>query len=256
MEEEEDEYTLAMRKQRKRLWADKYSSKRFLDLMSDDKSNRDALTWLKSWDDVVFNRQGGKIDIPNLFQRTSNAFFNPRQKQADLETTRQHRPVMMLYGASGVGKSTLARVIANQCGYHSKEINASDLRNGDQLVEQLRNSLSTNAYFGKGGYQATAKPVCLIIDELDGAFGGGAYQTEGMAQVATFIQKCLKANVSEPEAEHSGEEEAPKRKAKDDFPPLLRPIIFVCNDAYQKSLFPLKDISLRLRVLSCSRERI
>lgn len=68
MEESEDEYTIAMRKQRKRLWTDKYCSKRFLDLMSDDKSNRDSLTWLKSWDDVVFNREG-KIDIPNLFQR-------------------------------------------------------------------------------------------------------------------------------------------------------------------------------------------
>jgi hypothetical protein len=49
------------------------------------------------------------------------------------------------------------------------------MRSGDQLVELIRNSLSTNAYFGKGGYQAKAKPVCLIIDELDGAFGGGGY---------------------------------------------------------------------------------
>jgi hypothetical protein len=81
MEESDDEYTRAMRRQRKRLWTDKYCSKRFLDLMSDDKSNRDSLTWLKSWDDVVFNRQAGKIDIPNLFQRKSNAFFNLNQKK-------------------------------------------------------------------------------------------------------------------------------------------------------------------------------
>jgi hypothetical protein len=54
------------------------------------------------------------------------------------------------------------------------------MRSGDQLVELIRNSLSTNAYFGKGGYQAKAKPVCLIIDELDGAFGGGGYQNEGI----------------------------------------------------------------------------
>ena len=89
MEESEDDYTVAMRKQRKRLWTDKYQSKRFLDLMSDDKSNRDSLTWLKSWDDVVFNREG-KIDIPKLFQRKSNVLFNlnNKQKPNELENTR------------------------------------------------------------------------------------------------------------------------------------------------------------------------
>jgi hypothetical protein len=57
--------------------------------MSDDKSNRDSLTWLKSWDDVVFNREG-KIDIPKLFQRKSNVLFNlnNKQKPNELENTR------------------------------------------------------------------------------------------------------------------------------------------------------------------------
>jgi chromosome transmission fidelity protein 18 len=58
MSEIDDTYEKAMKKQRRRLWTDKYNSKRFLDLLSDDLSNRKALTWLKSWDDIVFNRDG------------------------------------------------------------------------------------------------------------------------------------------------------------------------------------------------------
>ena len=58
----------------------------------------------------------------------------------------------MLFGAPGTGKSTLAKVIATQCGYQTQEINASDVRSGAELIELIRNSLSTNAYFGKSGF--------------------------------------------------------------------------------------------------------
>lgn len=67
MESIDDLYEQAMKKQRKRLWTEKYASKRFLDLMSDDLSNRKCLNWLKSWDDVVFNRDA-KVVAPSFMQ--------------------------------------------------------------------------------------------------------------------------------------------------------------------------------------------
>ncbi len=36
------------------LWVDKYTSVKFFDLLTDDLTNRNVLTWLKSWDEVVF----------------------------------------------------------------------------------------------------------------------------------------------------------------------------------------------------------
>ena len=36
------------------LWIDKYSSKGYIDLLTDEMSNRKVLTWLKSWDTVVY----------------------------------------------------------------------------------------------------------------------------------------------------------------------------------------------------------
>lgn len=36
------------------LWVDKYTPQNFLDLLSDDKTNRNILSWLKEWDPYVF----------------------------------------------------------------------------------------------------------------------------------------------------------------------------------------------------------
>ncbi len=36
------------------MWVDKYTSVKFFDLLTDDLTNRNVLTWLKSWDEVVF----------------------------------------------------------------------------------------------------------------------------------------------------------------------------------------------------------
>jgi len=33
---------------------DKYDSAKFFDLLTDESVNRNVLTWLKSWDEVVF----------------------------------------------------------------------------------------------------------------------------------------------------------------------------------------------------------
>lgn len=39
-----------------KLWVDKYRPKSYLDLLSDESTNRNLLTWLKMWDKMVFNR--------------------------------------------------------------------------------------------------------------------------------------------------------------------------------------------------------
>jgi len=39
---------------RPELWVDKYAPKKFFDLITDELQNRNVLTWLKSWDEVVF----------------------------------------------------------------------------------------------------------------------------------------------------------------------------------------------------------
>lgn len=39
------------------LWVQKYKPNRYLDLLSDESTNRMLLRWLKLWDKVVFNKE-------------------------------------------------------------------------------------------------------------------------------------------------------------------------------------------------------
>jgi chromosome transmission fidelity protein 18 len=38
----------------KPLWVDKYTSHKFFDLLTNEVTNRNVLTWLKTWDELVF----------------------------------------------------------------------------------------------------------------------------------------------------------------------------------------------------------
>lgn len=101
----------------------------------------------------------------------------------------------MLYGPPGTGKSTMARVMATQCGYIPKSVNASDVRTGEDLCQIIRNALEMNELSGEN------KPTCLILDEVDGALGGAeGSQSTGLKLVADFLQKCLKASQKKPKA--------------------------------------------------------
>jgi hypothetical protein len=42
------------------MWVDKYKPSKFLELLSNEQSNRTVLQWLKSWDDTVFGAKNGK----------------------------------------------------------------------------------------------------------------------------------------------------------------------------------------------------
>ena len=51
-EDEEEEQSLIVNDGK--LWVDKYTSQKFFDLLTDEITNRKVMTWLKSWDDIVF----------------------------------------------------------------------------------------------------------------------------------------------------------------------------------------------------------
>ncbi len=49
----------------KDLWVDKYTSHKFFDLLTDEVTNRNVLTWLKTWDEVVYpNKPKVNLKIP------------------------------------------------------------------------------------------------------------------------------------------------------------------------------------------------
>jgi len=40
-----------------KLWVEKYKPNKYLDLLSDESTNRMLLHWLKLWDKIVFNKE-------------------------------------------------------------------------------------------------------------------------------------------------------------------------------------------------------
>jgi len=156
-----------------------------------------------------------------------------------MENDRDKRPrikVILLCGAAGMGKTTLAHVVAKHAGYSPIEVNASDDRTAGALREKVERSMESQAVSfaanqAEGG--GKARPSLLILDEIDGADSKGA-----MEALLSIVKAPLR--LSTPAAANSSS----KGKKKSQQQPLTRPLICICNDLYAPHLRPLRDVSL------------
>ncbi|KAI5867019.1 hypothetical protein GGS23DRAFT_553181 [Durotheca rogersii] len=218
------------------LWTEKYRAKNFVDLVGDDLTNRQVLRWLKRWDPVVFPGQAKS--------RSMARHTGPNEEE------KPHRKILMLAGPPGLGKTTLAHVCARQAGYEVMEINASDDRGRDVVHNRIRTSLGTENVKTVQQHQKTqgehrqkvARPVCVVVDEVDGVVTGSGGTGEG-----GFI-KALVDLITIGEKNASGQEAAAqsagRRKRKSDDFRQMRPLILICNDLYHPSLRPLRQSNL------------
>ncbi|CAG7845866.1 Chromosome transmission fidelity protein 18 [Serendipita indica DSM 11827] len=198
------------------LWTDKYRPRHFTDLLGDERVHRDTMLWVKEWDACVFPEK-------MVGRRKKQAKEGEETNIIDLEK----KLILLLSGPPGLGKTTLAHVVARQAGYAVMEINASDARSGATIDERIRPVLEAGTKVGG------SKPVLVVIDEIDGATGGGD-NTIG------FVQRLLSMTIDKPKKTRS-------RNQKDTRRPLLRPIICICNDLYAASLAKLRPVSRIVR---------
>lgn len=218
------------------MWTEKYRAKRFTDLVGDERTHRSVLRWLKAWDPIVF---------PGIHR------FKPKARnQNGIDEERPHRKVLLLTGPPGLGKTTLAHVCARQAGYEVVEINASDERSRDVVKGRIRDSVGTenvkgvNAKTASGTVRKAGKPVCVIVDEVDGVVSGSSGGGEGGFIKALIDLVVLDQKNTNVLGASTGNASTLKKTKKGDRFRLLRPVILICNDVYHPALRPLRSSNI------------
>ncbi|KAI8869045.1 P-loop containing nucleoside triphosphate hydrolase protein [Ramicandelaber brevisporus] len=261
--------------QQSQLWVDKYRPRTFVDLVSDDKTNRNVLRWLKQWDSCVFGRSGSDPSGNNQARPASawNSYSEETSKYSD-PLDRPEKRIVLLAGSPGLGKTTLAHIVAKQAGYAPIEINASDERTGTAVRDKLMAVTQMNSISKQGDKVQNGKPQLLIIDEIDGISAAGGSQDTSfvsllirMATAAVKTSKSGKTKANKTDRNDSDSEMDAMESDMDDdnddnddndkskssrskgkgkkakVAPLRRPIICICNDPYVPALRALRSVA-------------
>lgn len=130
------------------LLSEKWRPKKWIDLIGPEKTHRQLLKWLLGWSSAVFKAET-TASASNSNEGYSDPFDRPQRR------------IMLIHGPPGIGKTTVAHVIAKHAGYDVLEINASDERSGQLVKDKIKSAVATHRVAGN--------PVCVIADEVEGA---------------------------------------------------------------------------------------
>ena len=110
------------------MWSEKYRPQKISDMVGNEESRKEIMEWFAKW------KKGTKP--------------------------------LLLVGPPGIGKTTMAFLVAKQFGYDMIGLNASDVRSKSRINEILTPVL--------GNVSVLGTPM-IFVDEVDGIHGRGDY---------------------------------------------------------------------------------
>lgn len=75
------------------------------------------------------------------------------------DTGKPEQLLLLISGPPGIGKTTLIKILANQCGYNVIEINASDSRTSKSLFDQIITAMQSQTI----GFEGNSKPNLILL---------------------------------------------------------------------------------------------
>ena len=134
-------------------WTEKYRPETLSELRGNDKAAEQLAEWADTWDD--------------------------------------HGEAVVLYGSPGIGKTSAAHALANDEGWATVELNASDQRTAD-VIERFAGRAAKNATLqgsaggaGAGGGDTDSRQL-VILDEADNIHGN--YDRGGASAITELVK--------------------------------------------------------------------
>lgn len=139
-------------------FVDKYKARSYVDLISDERANREVLNWL---------RQYKEAPLIQKVKESKKKRKNKKQIAAEVAAEDgkgiKSSHILILTGPPGCGKSTLVQIVAALCNYHIVELNASEDIKSDRNQILIQNQVNFEPVFGK-----KTRPL-MVLEEMDGA---------------------------------------------------------------------------------------
>ncbi|ETI51294.1 hypothetical protein F441_05288 [Phytophthora nicotianae CJ01A1] len=183
------------------LWTDKYKPQTLDHMIGNIELGRKLKTWLLDWEAMHVK---GTKKVPFSTKLSEN----------------RGAKTVLLSGPPGIGKTTIANLVAREVGFECTELNASDTRSKKMLQTGLKDVLGTQALqfgapTGKSKEKMHLARRVIIMDEVDGMSGG---DRGGTAELIQLIKKSK------------------------------TPIICICNDRQSQKVRSLANHSFDLRM--------
>ncbi|ERE68690.1 putative chromosome transmission fidelity protein 18 like protein [Cricetulus griseus] len=163
------------------LWVDAFAPQHYTELLSDDFTNRCLLKWLKLWDLVVFGHErparkarpsieptriGKEATAPGKWKSHEQVLEEMLEDELDPSRRPRHK-VAMLCGPPGLGKTTLAHVVARHAGYCVVEMNASDDRSPEAFRTRIEAATQMESISLQHGMRSDPGALAALCEKTD-----------------------------------------------------------------------------------------